>query len=202
MAINYSWYNLFTGSELVNKLSQIWFTSAVPLKSSPQLTTMLRNSGPWSRSRHTRYAAYLSQRGLSRLDRWLLCHCYRYQNGPELVSAKTFRRHQLELQALESTVYARWWWPTRDTQDLLSAIESFSRSETDNTGSEELDKKLEEVKSQNIHMNINGKIKDNTDINNKLILSWMNIYRERCQTSTNEQWYKICKCGIFGWHWL
>ena len=51
-------------------------------------------------------------------------------------------------------------------------------------------------------MNINGEIKDNTGINNKLTLRQMNIYRERCQTSTNEQRYKICGCRIFGWHWL
>ena len=147
---------------------------------------MSRNSGPWSRSRYIRYAVYLSQRGLSRLDRWLLCHCYWYQNDSELVSAKTFRRHQLELQALESTTYARWWWSTRDTQDLLPAIESSSGSETDNTGGKELDEKLEEVRSWNIYMNINGEIKDDIDINNKLTLSWMNIYRKQCQISTNE----------------
>ena len=51
---------------------------------------------------------------------------------------------------------------------MLLAIESSSRSETNNTGGE--DEELEEVRSQNIYVNINSKIKDNTDINNKLTL--------------------------------
>ena len=53
---------------------------------------------------------------------------------------------------------------------MLPAIESSSGSETDNTGGEKLDEELEEVKSQNIHVNINGEIKDDTGINNKLTL--------------------------------
>ena len=81
---------------------------------------------------------------------------------------------------------------------MLPVIKLFSKSETDNTRGKELDEKLEEVRSWNIYMNINGEIKDDIDINNKLTLSWMNIYRKQCQISTNEQWYKICKCRIFG----
>ena len=53
---------------------------------------------------------------------------------------------------------------------MLPAIESSSRSETDNTGGEELDEELEEVRSRNVHVNINGEIKDDTGINNKLML--------------------------------
>ena len=53
---------------------------------------------------------------------------------------------------------------------MLPAIESSSRSETDNTRGEELDEELEEVRSRNIHVNINGEIKDDTGINNKLTL--------------------------------
>ena len=56
---------------------------------------------------------------------------------------------------------------------MLQAIESSSGSETDNTEGE--DEELEEVRSQNIYVNINGKIKDDTDINNKLMLRQMNI---------------------------
>ena len=51
---------------------------------------------------------------------------------------------------------------------MLPAIESSSGSETDNTGGE--DEELEEVRNQNIHVNINGEIKDDTGINNKLML--------------------------------
>ena len=51
---------------------------------------------------------------------------------------------------------------------MLSAIESFSGSETNNTGGE--DEELEEVRSQNVHVNINSEIKDDTGINNKLML--------------------------------
>ena len=53
---------------------------------------------------------------------------------------------------------------------MLPAIESSSGSETDNTGGEELDEELEEVRSRNVHVNINGEIKDDTGINNKLML--------------------------------
>ena len=61
---------------------------------------------------------------------------------------------------------------------MLSVIESSSESETDNTRGEELDEELEEVRSQNVHVNINSEIKDDTGINNKLTLRRMNIYRE------------------------
>ena len=53
---------------------------------------------------------------------------------------------------------------------MLPVIELFSKSETDNTGGKELDEKLEEIRSQNVHMNINDEIKNNTGINNKLTL--------------------------------
>ena len=53
---------------------------------------------------------------------------------------------------------------------MLPAIESSSRSETDNTDGKELDEELEEVRNRNVHVNINGEIKDDTGINNKLTL--------------------------------
>ena len=61
---------------------------------------------------------------------------------------------------------------------MLPAIELSNGSETDNTRGEKLDEKLEEIRSQNMHVNINGEIKDDTGINNKLTLRQMNIYRE------------------------